>query len=84
MKSERINLSLPVEIREAAQRLADERHYGTVSRLVAELIKREAERDAGRKHLEALLEEGHNSPLIKMDADTFFDDLRERARQASQ
>lgn len=81
MKSERINISLPAELRLAAQQLADEQHYGTVSRLIAQLIKREAERDAGRKRLETLLEQGENSPVVEYEASEFFGRLRDQARK---
>lgn len=83
MKSERINISLPSELRQAAQQLADDRHYGTISRLMAQLIKREAERDAGRKRLETLLEDGRNTPIVEMEAGAFFDGLRARVKQPS-
>ncbi len=77
-KTDRVNVSLSPEIREKAQRLAESIHGGNVSRLLSYLVDREDAKQQGRKRLEALLEEGHNSPIIEKDAKEYFDQARKR------
>ena len=79
-KTDRVNVSLSPEIREKAQRLAESMYGGNVSRLLSDLVDREDTKHQGRKRLEALLEEGHNSPIIKMDAKEYFDQARNRIK----
>lgn len=76
-KTDRVNISLTPDIRHKAQRLAEEMHNGNVSRLLSFLVDQEDAKQQGKRRLAALLEEGHNSPIVE-DASEYFKQARQR------
>ncbi len=83
MKSDRVNLSLPSNVKEKAQTLADRLHGGKISHMFSQFVSREFERIEARDRLAVLLEEGFNSPVIEMDPDEYFDKARARVQARS-
>lgn len=80
MKTNRVNLSLPHDVKEKAQVLADRFNSGKISHLFSDFVTQEYERIIARDRLTALLEDGVNSPVSAIDAHEFFTSLRERIR----
>ena len=73
-----MNISLPDSLRSFVDEQVARRGYATSSEYVRELIRV----DQDRQRLRELLLEGAESPATAAADDTFFNSLRDRARQA--
>lgn len=72
-----MNISLPESLKAFVDDQVAQRRYGTTSEYVRELIRR----DHDRQHLRSLVLAGAGSePTVSADA-SWFDGLRDRARQ---
>ena len=73
-----MNISLPEALKSYVDEQVSDRGYGSTSEYVRELIRK----DQDRQILRGLLLEGASSPLaVTADAD-YFDELRDRIREA--
>ena len=70
-----MNVSLPDSLREFVDSQVAERHYGTTSEYVRDLIRRDQDRVALRR---LLLDGAQSEPVAPADA-TWFDELRTTA-----
>jgi antitoxin ParD1/3/4 len=73
-----MNISLPESLKDFVDEQVADRGYGTSSEYVRALIRADQERQSLRK----LLLEGAKSPTVATIDETYFRDLRKRARQA--
>ena len=70
-----MNISLPDSLKEFVDSQVAERHYGTTSEYVRELIRRDQDRVTLRR---LLLDGAQSEPTTQADA-SWFDELRTRA-----
>ena len=75
-----LNISLPEELKKKATQLALEKNYGSVSRFIQHLLRRESEKEEERKKLEALLTQGRKSGISKTKSEAFFKTLRKQLK----
>ena len=73
-----MKVSLPDELRDAAQRLSKKKQYSTTSGFIQHLIRREDAKDRETDKLRALIQEGIDSGVSEMPAEEFFTNLRKR------
>ena len=73
-----MKVSLPDELRNAAQRLSKKQQYSTTSGFIQHLIRREDTIDRETERLRALIQEGIDSGISEIPADEFFAGLRKR------
>ena len=78
MKNTTMKVSLPDELRNAAQRLSKKQQYSTTSGFIQHLIRREDTIDRETERLRALIQEGIDSGISEIPADEFFAGLRKR------
>jgi len=78
MTTERINISMPADVKEQAQSLADRLSNGKLSHLFSDFVSKKYAQMEERDRLAALLEEGYNSPVIEMSAEEYFNKARAR------
>ncbi len=74
-----MNISLPESLRSFVEEQITQRHYGTTSEYVRDLIRR----DQDRQHLRSLLLDGVASEQGPVADDRYFDDLRDGVGSAS-
>ena len=75
-----LNISLPEELKKKAKQLAIEKNYGSVSRFIQHLLRRESEKDEERKKIEALLTQGLDSGMSETKPESFFKSLRKQLK----
>ena len=73
-----MKVSLPDELRNAAQRLSKKQQYSTTSGFIQHLIRREDTIDRETERLRARIQEGIDSGISEIPADEFFAGLRKR------
>lgn len=78
MTNTTMKVSLPDELRDAAQRLSKKKQYSTTSGFIQHLIRREDALDRENERLRVLIQEGIDSGVSDIPADEFFAGLRKR------
>jgi len=73
-----MNISLPDSLKSFVDEQVEKRGYGTSSEYVRELIRA----DQDRQHLRKILFDGATSRATAAVDDTYFNDLRARARKS--
>ena len=73
-----MNVSLPEELKAFVDQQAERGGYGSTSEFIRDLIRREQD----RQQLRSLLLDGASSPAGPIADESYFSELRERARAA--
>lgn len=78
MTNTTMKISLPSELRQAAQRLSRKHKYSTVSGFVQHLIRREEALDRERAKLRKMIQEGLESGISPTPPEEFFAELENK------